>query len=89
MLRLDLGRDELAKAFHRPHVHDGTFSTFRGRRFGAPADHVAPEHFVVFSTNHDQVTSAKKGSSPMSVSSGACAKHTTRNSPAQASGDTA
>ena len=26
----------LAKALHRPHVHDGTFSTFRGRRFGAP-----------------------------------------------------
>jgi maltooligosyltrehalose trehalohydrolase len=45
----------LAKAFHRPHVHDGTFSTFRGRRFGAPAEHVAPEHFIVFSSNHDQV----------------------------------
>ena len=29
---------DLAKAFHRPHVHDGTYSTFRGRRFGAPAD---------------------------------------------------
>ncbi len=46
---------DLAKAFHRPHVHDGTYSSFRGRRFGAPADHVAPEHFVVFSANHDQV----------------------------------
>jgi maltooligosyltrehalose trehalohydrolase len=45
----------LEKAFHRPHVHDGGFSTFRGRRFGAPADHVAPERFVVFSSNHDQV----------------------------------
>ena len=30
----DLGT--LAKAFHRPHVHDGTYSTFRERRFGAP-----------------------------------------------------
>jgi maltooligosyltrehalose trehalohydrolase len=49
----DLGT--LVKAFHRPHVHDGTFSTFRGRRFGAPADDVAPERFVVFSANHDQV----------------------------------
>jgi maltooligosyltrehalose trehalohydrolase len=47
--------DTLVKAFHRPHVHDGTFSTFRGRRFGAPAEHVAREHFVVFSSNHDQV----------------------------------
>jgi len=45
----------LVKAFHRPHVHDGTFSTFRRRRFGAPADDVAPERFVVFSANHDQV----------------------------------
>jgi maltooligosyltrehalose trehalohydrolase len=49
----DLGT--LVKAFHRPHVHDGTFSTFRGRRFGAPADDVAPERFVVFSSDHDQV----------------------------------
>ena len=45
----------LVKAFHRPHVHDGTFSTFRGRRFGAPADDVPPERFVVFSADHDQV----------------------------------
>jgi maltooligosyltrehalose trehalohydrolase len=46
---------DLAKAFHRPHVHDGTYSTFRHRRFGARADHVPPERFVVFSSNHDQV----------------------------------
>jgi maltooligosyltrehalose trehalohydrolase len=46
---------DLAKAFHRPHVHDGTYSAFRRRRFGAPADDVAPERFVVFSQNHDQV----------------------------------
>jgi maltooligosyltrehalose trehalohydrolase len=46
---------DLAKAFHRPHVHDGTYSTFRRRRFGAPADHVPPERFVVFSANHDQI----------------------------------
>ncbi len=29
--------EQLVKAFHRPHVHDGTYSTFRRRRFGAPA----------------------------------------------------
>ena len=45
----------LVKAFHRPHVHDGTYSSFRERRFGAPADDVAPERFVVFASNHDQV----------------------------------
>ena len=46
---------QLAKAFHRPHVHDGTYSGFRRRRFGAPAEDVPPERFVVFSQNHDQV----------------------------------
>jgi maltooligosyltrehalose trehalohydrolase len=46
---------QLAKAFHRPHVHDGTYSSFRRRRFGARADDVPPERFVVFSQNHDQV----------------------------------
>ena len=40
---------ELAKAFHRPHVHDGGYSSFRQRRFGAPAEDVPPERFVVFS----------------------------------------
>jgi maltooligosyltrehalose trehalohydrolase len=45
----------LAKAFRRPHVHDGTYSEFRRRRFGAPADDVPPERFVVFSADHDQV----------------------------------
>jgi maltooligosyltrehalose trehalohydrolase len=45
----------LAKAFHRPHVHDGQYSAFRRRRFGAPADDVPPERFVVFDQNHDQV----------------------------------
>ena len=46
---------QLAKAFHRPYVHDGQYSSFRRRRFGAPAEDVPPERFVVFSQNHDQV----------------------------------
>ncbi|HEY7622066.1 MAG TPA: malto-oligosyltrehalose trehalohydrolase [Solirubrobacteraceae bacterium] len=46
---------QLAKAFHRPHVHDGNYSTFRRRRFGARADDRPPEQFVVFCQNHDQV----------------------------------
>jgi maltooligosyltrehalose trehalohydrolase len=46
---------QLAKAYHRPHVHDGDYSSFRRRRFGAPADDVAPERFIVFDQNHDQV----------------------------------
>ena len=46
---------QLAKAFHRPYVHDGQYSTYRRRRFGAPADDVPAERFVVFAQNHDQV----------------------------------
>jgi maltooligosyltrehalose trehalohydrolase len=46
---------QLAKAFHRPYIHDGSYSTFRKRCFGAPAEDVLPERFVVFSQNHDQV----------------------------------
>jgi maltooligosyltrehalose trehalohydrolase len=46
---------QLAKAFHRPHVHDGSYSSFRRRRFGAPANDCSPRRFVVFSQNHDQV----------------------------------
>jgi maltooligosyltrehalose trehalohydrolase len=46
---------QLAKAWHRPHVHDGIYSAFRRRRFGARADDVPPVRFVVFDQNHDQV----------------------------------
>jgi maltooligosyltrehalose trehalohydrolase len=46
---------DLAKAFRRPHVHDGTYSSFRRRRFGALAGDVPPERFVVFAMDHDQV----------------------------------
>jgi maltooligosyltrehalose trehalohydrolase len=46
---------DLAKAFHRPYVADGGYSSFRRRRFGAPADDVPVRRFVVFSQDHDQV----------------------------------
>jgi maltooligosyltrehalose trehalohydrolase len=46
---------DLAKCFHRPFVHDGTYSAFRRRRFGAPADDVPADRFVVFDQDHDQV----------------------------------
>jgi maltooligosyltrehalose trehalohydrolase len=46
---------QLAKAFDRPFVHDGGYSTFRRQRFGAPAPDRKPEQFVVFDQNHDQV----------------------------------
>ncbi|MGO9821266.1 MAG: malto-oligosyltrehalose trehalohydrolase [Solirubrobacteraceae bacterium] len=52
----DFGRlSQLAKAIHRPHVDDGGYSPFRRRRFGAPADDVPVQKFVVYCQNHDQV----------------------------------
>ena len=47
--------EQLAKAFHRPFVWDGTYSPHRRRRFGAKADDRPQEQFVVFTQNHDQV----------------------------------
>jgi maltooligosyltrehalose trehalohydrolase len=52
----EFGRvEQLAKAFRRPFIHAGEYSTFRRRRFGAPADDRPAEQFVVFDQNHDQV----------------------------------
>jgi maltooligosyltrehalose trehalohydrolase len=52
----EFGRvEQLAKAYRRPFVHDGDYSTFRHRRFGAPAADRPVEQFVVFDQNHDQV----------------------------------
>ncbi len=46
---------DLAKTYRVPYLHDGTYSAFRRRRFGAPAPDIAPDRHVVFSANHDQV----------------------------------
>jgi maltooligosyltrehalose trehalohydrolase len=52
----EFGRvEQLAKCFRRPFVHDGDYSTFRRRRFGAPANDRPVQQFVVFDQNHDQV----------------------------------
>jgi maltooligosyltrehalose trehalohydrolase len=46
---------QLAKAYRRPFVYDGTWSEVRRRIFGAHAFDRPPEQFVVFDQNHDQV----------------------------------
>jgi maltooligosyltrehalose trehalohydrolase len=46
---------DLAHVFRDPHFHDGRWSAFRSRRFGAPAADCPPERFVVFDQDHDQV----------------------------------
>ncbi|KAB2351631.1 malto-oligosyltrehalose trehalohydrolase [Actinomadura rudentiformis] len=54
----DFGSMEtLAKALTRVFVHDGTWSTFRGRHHGRPVDvHRIPGHrFLAYLQNHDQV----------------------------------
>jgi maltooligosyltrehalose trehalohydrolase len=47
----------LAKTFTCAFLHDGTYSTFRGRVHGAPIDieHIRGRQFVVSLQNHDQV----------------------------------
>jgi maltooligosyltrehalose trehalohydrolase len=47
----------LAKVLTRAFLHDGTFSTFRGRVWGRPidAEHTPGWRFVVCLQNHDQV----------------------------------
>lgn len=63
---VDFGAAEtLAHALTRVFVHEGTFSTFRGKVWGAPVpDEVDRRRFVVFSENHDQVGNRALGDRP-------------------------
>ena len=49
------GVDDLARALDEGFALQGTQSTFRGCRHGAPSGHLAPERFVVFAQNHDHI----------------------------------
>ncbi|WP_067491527.1 malto-oligosyltrehalose trehalohydrolase [Actinomadura hibisca] len=55
--------DTLAKALTSAFVHDGTMSTYRGRRHGRPVDRLrTPAHrFVTFLQNHDQIGNRAAG----------------------------
>ena len=63
---VDFGSEEtLAHAFEHVFVHDGTFSTFRNKTWGAPVpDELARSRFVVFDQNHDQVGNRGLGDRP-------------------------
>ncbi|WP_082110211.1 malto-oligosyltrehalose trehalohydrolase [Demequina phytophila] len=64
----DFGTIEaLDKVYREVFVHDGSYSTFRGRDWGAPvpAD-VDRRRFVVFASNHDQVGNRAIGDRPAS-----------------------
>ncbi|MDF1489880.1 malto-oligosyltrehalose trehalohydrolase [Tessaracoccus caeni] len=63
---VDFGPVEvLQKALTRVFVHDGCFSTFRGRDWGAPVDPTSPLYdghsFVASLQNHDQVGNRATG----------------------------
>jgi maltooligosyltrehalose trehalohydrolase len=52
----DFGRaEDLARAYEKAYAHAGTWTAYRRRRHGAPADGIAGERFVVCAQNHDQV----------------------------------
>ncbi|GBD32192.1 Malto-oligosyltrehalose trehalohydrolase [bacterium HR33] len=52
----DFGRvSDVAKCLRERFVLNGTYSSYRRRRHGAPAADVAARHFVAFVQNHDQV----------------------------------
>jgi maltooligosyltrehalose trehalohydrolase len=47
--------EKLAKALTKNFVHDGTYSQYRRRSHGRPADDLSPHHFLGYIQNHDQV----------------------------------
>ncbi len=52
----------LAKALAKAFVHDGTYSSFRGRAHGRPVPPTVPGHrFVVFLQDHDQIGNRATG----------------------------
>ncbi len=63
---VDFGTEEtLRKAFEQVFVHDGGFSTFRDRDWGAPVpDDVERSRFVTFTQDHDQVGNRGLGDRP-------------------------
>ena len=59
------GPEVLTKALTEVFVHDGGYSTFRGRGWGAPVPAgVDRRRFVVFTQNHDQVGNRGLGDRP-------------------------
>ena len=54
-----------AKAYGRAFLHNGTWSTFRERNWGAPVpEDTDPRRFVVFGSDHDQIGNRAVGDRP-------------------------
>lgn len=59
---LDFGRlDQLAKGWREGFIYTGEYAPYRRRRHGSSSRDIAPERFVVFAQNHDQVGNRLKG----------------------------
>ena len=57
-----------AKAYGRAFLHNGTWSTFRERNWGAPVpEDTDPRRFVVFGSDHDQVGNRAVGDRPSAI----------------------
>ena len=57
-----------AKAYGRAFLHNGTWSTFRERNWGAPVpEDTDPRRFVVFGSDHDQVGNRAIGDRPSAI----------------------
>ncbi len=58
------GVGDLVAAFRHRWVFRGRRSEYRGRRHGRDVDDVDPDHFVVFTCNHDHVGNSPDGARP-------------------------
>ena len=55
----------LSRVYERAFLHDGSWSSFRGRSWGAPVPAgTDPRRFVVFGSDHDQVGNRATGDRP-------------------------
>ncbi len=51
----------LAKSFTRGYVHDGIYSKYRKKTFGAKADGISGHQFIVYAQNHDMIGNRLNG----------------------------
>jgi len=55
------GASDLARAMDEGFIYQGEYSHFRKHRYGAASLALAPERFVVFAQNHDQIGNRARG----------------------------
>lgn len=66
--------ETLAKALRQGWVHDGTWSEFRGKRFGKSPAGLEPHRLVVAAQNHDQVGNRARGDRLAALTGADCLK---------------